>query len=52
MAHLQPQERRQIRLHMVEWFSSPLADAFLNGDLDETLEDLEKIERYIIGETE
>ena len=52
MVHIQTQERIEIRMRVVQHFAKPLADASHDGYLDEALEDLEKIERYIIGETE
>lgn len=51
MANKSP-ERNELRLKLVQSFAKPLADAAIEGDLEELLEDIEKIERYIIGETE
>ena len=45
--------RREIlRRSLVTEFVGYLSEEATNGTLPEALEDLEKIERYIIGETE
>ena len=52
MAGASQVDRIELRSHLVTVFSGALAEASANEYLAETLEDLEKIERYIIGETE
>lgn len=47
-----PVDRIELRSHLVTVFSAALAEASMHEYLSEALEDLEKIERYIIGETE
>lgn len=44
--------REFLRRSLVTEFVGFLSDEASNGNLPEALEDLEKIERYIIGETE
>ena len=41
-----------LRRSLVTEFVGFISDEASNGNLPEALEDLEKIERYIIGETE
>ena len=45
-------ERYELRLELVKALPQMIADASNDGVIESAIEDLEKIERYIIGETE
>lgn len=49
---IQPQTKIELRKNLVDTFCNLLTDAFKDDLLEDALEDLEKIEDYILGETE